>query len=249
MRHVGRAGPVTVMSARTLDRAQPRRRRQESPLWAPFLPRAADARTNGVGKAIGEITSGKAVILLGDSEQAGEADLVFAAALSTTALMAACVRLTSGLVGVALSSDRCDQLRLPPQHWSQFGERRPQCVAVDAVGVGTGISAADRSQTARLLANPGAKVEQLTRPGHVIPLRAGVGSDYVDAAVRLAVLAGLPGAAVVSRLVSEEAPTGMAQGPEIYRIASRHQLCTVTVAEILDRPASSSPRQLAPASA
>jgi 3,4-dihydroxy 2-butanone 4-phosphate synthase/GTP cyclohydrolase II len=249
MRHVGRAGPVAMISSATLDRAQPMRRCQESPHWARLLPRTADTRTNSVGKAIGEITSGRAVILLGDSEQGGEADLVFAAALATTALMASCVRLTGGFVGVALSGDRCDQLRLPPQHWSQFSDRRPQCVAVDAVGVGTGISAAARSQTARLLANPGAKVEQLTRPGHVIPLRAGVGSDYVDAAVRLAVLAGLPGAAVVSRLVSEEAPTNMAQGPEIYRIASRHQLCTVTVAEILEYGAPSSPRHLAPASA
>jgi 3,4-dihydroxy 2-butanone 4-phosphate synthase / GTP cyclohydrolase II len=106
-------------------------------------------------------------------------------------------------------------------------------VAVDAVGIGTGISAKDRSRTAQVLADPRATAEQLSRPGHVIPLRAGVGSDYVDAAVQLAQLAGQSGAAVVSRRVSEEDPTAMAQAPEIYRIASRRRLCTVTVAEIL----------------
>jgi 3,4-dihydroxy 2-butanone 4-phosphate synthase / GTP cyclohydrolase II len=248
MHCVDRAGPVAMTSSDTLERAQPRGRRQQSPLWSRMVPGTTDTRITRVYKAIGEIAAGRAAILLDESEQGGEADLVFAATLSTTALMAACVRLTGGFVCVALAGERCDQLRLPPQHWSQFSEGRPHCVAVDAVGVGTGISAADRSQTARLLANPGATAKQLTRPGHVTPLRAGVGSDYVDAAVRLAMLAGLPGASVVSRLVSEEAPTSMAQGPEIYRIANRHQLCTVSVAEILDYP-SSTPRQLAPASA
>jgi 3,4-dihydroxy 2-butanone 4-phosphate synthase/GTP cyclohydrolase II len=107
-------------------------------------------------------------------------------------------------------------------------------VAVDAVGVGTGISAKDRSRTAQALADPLTTAERLTRPGHVIPLRAGVGSAYVDAAVRLALLAGLPEATVVSRLVSKEEPTAMARGSEIARIASRYQLSTVTVTQVLD---------------
>jgi 3,4-dihydroxy 2-butanone 4-phosphate synthase/GTP cyclohydrolase II len=158
--------------------------------------------------------------------------------------MTCCVRLTSGFVGGAIAADRCDQLGLPPQHWSQFAHRRPQCVAVDAVGVGTGISAKDRSRTAQILADPRATAAQLTRPGHVIPLRAGVGSDYVDAAVQLALMAGQSGAAVVSRLVSDEEPTAMALAPEIYRLAGRHQLCTVTVAEILDCADQARPREL-----
>jgi 3,4-dihydroxy 2-butanone 4-phosphate synthase/GTP cyclohydrolase II len=192
------------------------------------------AGKHGVDKAIREVAAGRPVIMHGGHEQDGEADLVFAAALSSTALMTSCVRLTGGFVGVALAAERCDQLRLPPQHWSQFARRRPQCVAVDVVGVGTGISAKDRSLTAQALANPCTTAEQLTRPGHVIPLRAGVGSDSVDAAVRLALLAGQPGAAVVSRLVSEKDPTTMAKAPEISQIAFRYQLYTITVAEILD---------------
>jgi 3,4-dihydroxy 2-butanone 4-phosphate synthase/GTP cyclohydrolase II len=207
----------------------------------------AQARTPNADRAIREVAAGRPVILYGGPEQNGEADLVFAAALSTTALMTSCVRLTSGFVGVAVTPEQCDQLRLPPQHWSQFTHRRPQCVAVDAVGIGTGISAKDRSATAQILADPRATAEQLTRPGHVIPLRAGIGSDYVDAAVRLALLAGQSGAAVVSRLVSEDEPITMAQAPEIHRIASRHQLCTITVSEILDCAVPSSPRRLAQA--
>ena len=73
-----------------------------------------------------------------------------------------------------------------------------------------GQSQASCSRTAQILADPRTTAEHLTRPGHVIPLRAGVGSDYVDTAVRLALLAGQSGAALESRLVSEEEPTSMA---------------------------------------
>jgi 3,4-dihydroxy 2-butanone 4-phosphate synthase / GTP cyclohydrolase II len=250
MRNVHCAGPVIVTSCLVRDRPEPRPSLEENLHRAPLANESptvmVPARTHNADKAIREVAAGRPVILYGGPEQNGEADLVFAAALSTTALMTSCVRLTSGFVGVAVTAERCDQLRLPPQHWSQFARRRPQCVAVDAVGIGTGISAKDRSRTAQILADPRATAEQLTRPGHVIPLRAGVGSDYVDAAVRLALLAGQSGTAVVSRLVSEDEPTTMAQAPEIHRLASRHQLCTVTVAEILDCADPGSPRELAP---
>jgi 3,4-dihydroxy 2-butanone 4-phosphate synthase / GTP cyclohydrolase II len=249
MRNVHRAGSLTMTNCLVLDRHEPGPRLEEDlHAAAPANVNSAvtvQARTPNADRVIREVAAGRPVILYGGPEQKGEADLVYAAALSTTALMTSCVRLTSGFVGVAVTAEQCDQLRLPPQHWSQFDHRRPQCVAVDAVGIGTGISAKDRSATAQILADPRARAEQLTRPGHVIPLRAGIGSDYVDAAVRLALLAGQSGAAVVSRLVSEEAPTTMAQAPEIYRIASRHQLCTITVAEVLDCVAPGSLRRLA----
>jgi 3,4-dihydroxy 2-butanone 4-phosphate synthase/GTP cyclohydrolase II len=255
MRNVDCAGPVTVTSCHVLDRPEPWPSLEENLHGvAPANENSAvmaQARTPNADRAIREVAAGRPVILYGGPEQNGEADLVFAAALSTTALMTSCVRLTGGLVGVAVTAEQCDQLRLPPQHWSQFAHRRPQCVAVDAVGIGigTGISAKDRSATAQILADPYATAEQLTRPGHVIPLRAGIGSDYVDAAVRLALLAGQSGAAVVSRLVSEEEPITMAHVPEIYRIANRHQLRTITVAEVLDCAATSRPQRLASAPA
>ena len=249
MPNVRRAGPLTMTSCLVLDRPLPRLSLEENP---PAAPLAAERPTllvpagkHAADKAIREVAAGRPVIVHGGHEQDGEADLVFAAALSTTALMTSCVRLTGGFVGVALAAERCDQLRLPPQHWSQFAHRRPQCVAVDVVGVGTGISAKDRSLTAQALADSCTTAEQLTRPGHVVPLRAGVGSDCVDAAVRLALLAGQSGAAVVSRLVSEKDPTTMAKGPEISQIAFRHQLCAITVAEILDCADFAIPRRLA----
>jgi 3,4-dihydroxy 2-butanone 4-phosphate synthase / GTP cyclohydrolase II len=249
MPNVRRAGPLTMTSCLVLDRSLPRQSLEEN---LPPAPLAAERPTlmlpagkHTADKAIREVAAGRPVIVYGGHDQDGEADLVFAAALSTTAQMASCVRLTGGFVGVALAAERCDQLRLPPQHWSQFAHRRPQCVAVDLVGVGTGISAKDRSLTAQALADPCTTAEQLTRPGHVVPLRAGVGSDYVDAAVRLALLAGQSGAAVVSRLVSEKDPTTMAKGPEISQIAFRHQLCAITVAEILDCADFAIPRRLA----
>jgi 3,4-dihydroxy 2-butanone 4-phosphate synthase/GTP cyclohydrolase II len=249
MPNVRRAGPLTMTSCLVLDRSLPRQSLEEN---LPPAPLAAERPTlmlpagkHTADNAIHEVAAGRPVIVYGGHDQDGEADLVFAAALSTTAQMASCVRLTGGFVGVALAAERCDQLRLPPQHWSQFAHRRPQCVAVDLVGVGTGISAKDRSLTAQALADPCTTAEQLTRPGHVVPLRAGVGSDYVDAAVRLALLAGQSGAAVVSRLVSEKDPTTMAKGPEISQIAFRHQLCAITVAEILDCADFAIPRRLA----
>jgi 3,4-dihydroxy 2-butanone 4-phosphate synthase / GTP cyclohydrolase II len=249
MPNVRRAGPLALTSCLVLDRSLPRQSPEQN---LPPVPLAAErpalmmpAGKHAADKAIREVAAGRPVIVYGGDEQDGEADLVFAAGLSTTAQMASCVRLTGGFVGVALAAERCDELRLPPQHWSQFAHRRPECVAVDLVGAGTGISAKDRSLTAQALADPYTTAEQLTRPGHVIPLRAGVGSDWVDAAVRLALLAGQSGAAVVSRLVSEKDPTTMARGPEISQIAFRHQLCAVTVAEILDRPDFAIPRRLA----
>ena len=249
MPNVRRTGPLTLTSCLVLDRRLPTLSLEENPPTAPLAAERptlmAAAGKHAADKAIREVAAGRPVIVHGGHEQDGEADLVFAAALSTTALMTSCVRLTGGFVGVALAAERCDQLRLPPQHWSQFAHRRPECVAVDLVGAGTGISAKDRSLTAQALADPCTTAEQLTRPGHVIPLRAGVGSDWVDAAVRLALLAGQSGAAVVSRLVSEKDPTTMAKGPEISQIAFRHQLCAVTVADILDRPDCAIPCQLA----
>jgi 3,4-dihydroxy 2-butanone 4-phosphate synthase / GTP cyclohydrolase II len=250
MRNVDCAGPIPVTSCLVLGGTEPGPSLEESlqvPAVSEVGTAVVGAHTHNVDKAIAEVAAGRPVILHGGPEQSGEADLVFAAALSTTALMTSCVRITSGFVGVAVTAERCDQLMLPPQHWSQFAHRRPQCVAVDAVGIGTGISAKDRSRTAQILADPGATAEQLTRPGHVIPLRAGVGCDYVDAAVQLALLAGQSGAAVVSRLVSDKEPTTMARTPEIYRIASRQQLCTVTVAEILGWAAPASTSRLAAA--
>lgn len=249
MPNVRRTGPLTLTSCLVLDRPLPRQSLEENLTPAPpAVERPTLMMPTGkqnADKAIREVAAGRPVIVYGGHDEDGEADLVFAASLSTTARMASCVRLTGGFVGVALAAERCDQLRLPPQHWSQFAQRRPQCVAVDAVGVGTGISAKDRSRTAQALAEPRTTAEELTRPGHVIPLRAGVGSDWVDAAVRLALLAGQSGAAVVSRLVSEEEPTTMAKGPEIPQISFRHQLCTITVAEILDYADSAIPHRLA----
>ena len=116
---------------------------------------------------------GELVVLLDDHPDPRPAVLVALAAALEPAAMAELVRYTSGFVTVALPAARCDALGLPALTHDPFCRLRPvAAVAVDArVGVGTGISATDRCRTARVLADPRSVTSDLSRPGHVVPMR------------------------------------------------------------------------------
>jgi 3,4-dihydroxy 2-butanone 4-phosphate synthase / GTP cyclohydrolase II len=189
-----------------------------------------DADLGSLDRAVEAFAGGRPVVVLNG---AGGGDLAAAAAGITPSTMAFLIRIGTGFVQVALPADRCDALRLPPMCWPPpAGPRGAQCVAVDAArGITTGISAADRAHTARLLAAPDTLPGDLSRPGHVIPLRGSAPDQDVlagpaDSALALAALAGRS-AAVVSGVVSPVSPACDADTEDLRQLARAHGLAVV----------------------
>ncbi|MFN2478694.1 MAG: bifunctional 3,4-dihydroxy-2-butanone-4-phosphate synthase/GTP cyclohydrolase II [Pseudonocardiaceae bacterium] len=194
----------------------------------------------GIDRAIADVASGRPVIVVDDEERENEGDLIFAAARATPELLAFTVRYTSGYVCVALTGDDCDRLDLPPMfHTNQDKRGTAYTVTVDArEGVTTGISAADRAHTIRLLADPDSKSVDFARPGHVVPLRAKEGGvlrrpGHTEASVDLARLAGLPPAGVLCEIVSAKDDGEMARRDELEIFAAEHDLALITIADLI----------------
>jgi 3,4-dihydroxy 2-butanone 4-phosphate synthase/GTP cyclohydrolase II len=198
------------------------------------------SRFEQVAQAVADIAAGRPVVLCDGADGGHEGDLVFAAATASPQSVAFMVRHTSGYVGVALTGEACDRLGLPPMCRANTGARRTAyTVTVDArTGISTGISGADRSRTLRLLADPATVVADLTRPGHVVPLRAEQGGvlyrrGRAEAAVDLARLAGLAPAGALCEIVSAVDPGGMARGEELRAFAAEHGLQLITIADLV----------------
>src|SRR5215468_6762478 len=163
-----------------------------------------------IEQAVADIAAGRAVIVVDDEDRENEGDLIFAAERATPDMVAFMVRHTSGYICVPLTADECDRLELPPMyHTNQDRRGTAYAVTVDArEGVTTGISASDRARTIRMLADPDAHAADFSRPGHVVPLRAKDGGvlrrpGHTEAAVDLAVLAGLQPAGAICEIVSQ----------------------------------------------
>jgi 3,4-dihydroxy 2-butanone 4-phosphate synthase/GTP cyclohydrolase II len=124
-----------------------------------------------VEEAVKEIAAGRAVIIVDDEGRENEGDLIFAAEMATPELMAFMVRYTSGFVCAPITEADADRLDLPPMYYTNQDRRgTAYTVTVDArEGVTTGISAAERAHTIRLLADPATNASDLSRPGHVVP--------------------------------------------------------------------------------
>ena len=130
-----------------------------------------------IDEAVAAVKAGRPVVVVDDADRENEGDLIFAAQLATPELMAFMVRHTSGFICAPLSEADADRLELPPMyHTNQDRRGTAYTVTVDArEGVSTGISAADRCHTVRLLSDPATSPADLSRPGHVVPLRAKAG--------------------------------------------------------------------------
>lgn len=164
----------------------------------------------------------------------GSGLLVTAADYITTETMAFLVRVGSGFVQVALDGVTCDRLLLPPMVWpAPAGPRGDHCVSVDAAfGVSTGISAADRALTARLLAAPTTVPDDLTRPGHVVPVRARTPDSPAGLALALVARAGHR-AAVLTAAVPGGDPCAEARTADLLALADTHGLAVVEAADLL----------------
>jgi 3,4-dihydroxy 2-butanone 4-phosphate synthase/GTP cyclohydrolase II len=193
---------------------------------------------NTIAEALQEIADGGMVVVVDDEDRENEGDLIMAAEHVTPADLAFLIRYTSGVVCVALTGQRCDELDLPlmvgtntEQHGTAFTH------TVDlAAGTTTGISAADRAATIRGLADETLTATAFHRPGHVFPLRARSGGvlergGHTEAAVDLARLAGLAPAGVLCEVVNDDGT--MARRPDLERFAAEHGLPIVTIADLV----------------
>src|SRR5262249_45087050 len=192
----------------------------------------------GIERAIADIAAGRPVIVVDDADRENEGDLIFAAELATPELVAFMVRHTSGYICVPLPAEECDRLALPPQYHNNQDKRgTAYAVTVDArEGVSTGISAADRARTIRLLAGADSSPRDFSRPGHVVPLRGREGgvlrrAGHTEAAIDLARLAGLRPAGVLCEIVNDDGT--MARLPELELFAAEHGLTLVTIADLI----------------
>ena len=197
-------------------------------------------RFDSVERAIADVAAGKAVVVVDDEDRENEGDLIFAAEKATPELVAFMVRYTSGYLCVPLAGDDCDRLGLPPMYsMNQDKHGTAYTVTVDArEGIGTGISAADRATTMRLLADPASSAVDFTRPGHVVPLRAKEGGvlrrpGHTEAAVDLSRLAGLAPAGVICEIVSQKDEGSMAQTDELRVFADDHDLALISIADLI----------------
>ncbi|CAN5334923.1 bifunctional 3,4-dihydroxy-2-butanone-4-phosphate synthase/GTP cyclohydrolase II [soil metagenome] len=193
-----------------------------------------------IERALADIAAGKAVVVVDDEDRENEGDLIFAAEMATPELVSFMVRYTSGYICVPLTEQDCDRLELPPMHAVNQDKRgTAYAVAVDArEGVSTGISATDRALTMRLLADPASTPTDFTRPGHIVPLRAKPGGvlrrpGHTEAAVDLAVMAGLRPAGVLCEIVSQKDEGDMARLEELTLFAHEHGLAIISIADLI----------------
>lgn len=193
-----------------------------------------------IERAIADVAAGRPVVVVDDEDRENEGDLIFAAAKATPELLSFMVRYTSGYVCVSLTGAACDRLDLPPMyHTNQDKRGTAYTVTVDArEGVTTGISAADRAFTIRLLADPDSKSVDFVRPGHVVPLRGKEGGvlrrpGHTEAGIDLARMAGLPPAGVLCEIVSAKDVGEMARRDELEIFAAEHDLALISIANLI----------------
>jgi 3,4-dihydroxy 2-butanone 4-phosphate synthase/GTP cyclohydrolase II len=190
-----------------------------------------------VERAIDDIAAGRPVIVVDDESRENEGDVVFAASKATPELLTFAITHARGLICVPMMKEDLDRLNLP-QMTSQNQEHMGTAftISVDArEGITTGMSAADRTKTIRLLADPDTKSTDLVRPGHLFPLRYTEGGvlarrGHTEAAVDLARLAGLRPAGVVVEVVNEDGT--MARLPELRRFAQEHGLALISIEQL-----------------
>ncbi len=191
-----------------------------------------------VAQAIENIRAGKLVIVVDDQDRENEGDLTMAADLVTPEAINFMASQGRGLICLALTEDRVEELRLPMMtHDNRSPHGTAFTVSIDAkAGISTGISARERAHTIRVTVSPEAKPEDLVTPGHIFPLRAKRGgvlvrSGHTEGAVDLARLAGRTAAGVICEIMREDGE--MARVADLEAFALRHGLGIVQIAALI----------------
>jgi 3,4-dihydroxy 2-butanone 4-phosphate synthase/GTP cyclohydrolase II len=188
--------------------------------------------------AVAAFARGELVIVADDDDRENEGDLFVAASLCTPEKMAFIIRHTSGIVCAPLAQDEARRLHLEPmvaRNDAPLGTAFT--VSVDLRhGLTTGISAEERTNTVRALANSNMGATDFVRPGHVFPLVAKEGgvlmrSGHTEACVDLCRLAGLPAVGVLAELMNDDGT--VTRGPELAAFAERHRLQRISIAELI----------------
>ena len=196
--------------------------------------------------AIAALRRGEAVLVVDDEDRENEGDIIFAAQHSTPALMGWTVRHSSGVICVPMEGSRADHLALPAMvEVNEDAKGTAYTVSCDAaVGVSTGISATDRSLTVQVLANSAATPNDITRPGHIFPLRAAPGGvrqrpGHTEAAVELCRLAGCEPVGVIAEVVDDHGE--MLRVPALRAFADLHGLILISIADLVEHLAEVAP--------
>jgi len=191
-----------------------------------------------IDEAIAALRAGRMIVVVDDEDRENEGDLTMAASAVTPEAINFMVTHGRGLVCLAMTPERLDELDIPLEVSDNTARRETAfCVSIDArKGTSTGISAADRAATIALAIAADTGPRDLTRPGHVFPLRARPGgvlvrSGHTEAAVDLARIAGLPPAGVICEILNEDGT--MARVPELMTFAQKHQLPIITIADLI----------------
>jgi 3,4-dihydroxy 2-butanone 4-phosphate synthase / GTP cyclohydrolase II len=181
---------------------------------------------------------GELVIIVDDEDRENEGDLCIAAERVTPETINFMARFGRGLICLALTEERCNELDLPlmvENNTTNYGTAFT--VSIEARGkVTTGISAFDRAETVRVAIDPRTRPSDLARPGHVFPLRARKGgvlkrAGQTEASVDLASIAGMTPGAVICEIMNEDGT--MARLPDLREFAIRHSLKIISVADII----------------
>jgi 3,4-dihydroxy 2-butanone 4-phosphate synthase/GTP cyclohydrolase II len=193
-----------------------------------------------VEQAIEEIRKGRMIVVADDEDRENEGDLICAAQLVTAETVNFMIKRAGGLICLAITGDRADQLALPQVSRENTDEHRTAfTVSIDAsprFGVTTGISAHDRAKTIQVAVDPATMPTELRRPGHVFPLRARDGGvlqrvGHTEAAVDLARLAGLYPAGVICEILAEDGSS--MRRDELLKFSGEHGLTFITVAQLV----------------
>jgi 3,4-dihydroxy 2-butanone 4-phosphate synthase / GTP cyclohydrolase II len=185
-----------------------------------------------------DIAKGRMVVVVDDADRENEGDLVMAAQFVTPSAVNFMAKYGRGLICVPTTSERLQQLgieRMVRENRETF--KTDFQVSVDAARkVTTGISAADRAETIRIMAEPTAVPDDLIQPGHVFPLRAKLGgvlqrAGHTEAAVDLVQLAGCRPIGVICEIMNDDG--SMARLPELLRFARKHKLRLCAIADLI----------------
>ena len=206
------------------------------------MPPSSHAAFDSVESAVADIAAGRLVIVTDDEDRENEGDLIMAASKATPETVNMMIRYCSGIVCVPTVEAQLRRLGLGPMvQQNREVQRTDFTVTVDAAeGITTGISAADRTRTIRILADADSRPDQLVQPGHVFPLRARPGgvlerAGHTEAAVDLAILAGLPPAGVLCELVNDD---GTVQRlPQLLEFKRRFGLKMISIAQLIEHRA------------
>ncbi|HEY1792789.1 MAG TPA: 3,4-dihydroxy-2-butanone-4-phosphate synthase [Opitutaceae bacterium] len=200
----------------------------------PFQPPKFDT----VESAVADIAAGRMVIVTDDERRENEGDLIMAASKVTAEAVGIMIRHCSGIVCVPTTGEVLMRLGLGPMVANNRDLYRTDfAISVDAAkGVTTGISAEDRARTIRIIADPASRTDDLARPGHVFPLRARPGGvlerpGHTEAAVDLAILAGLHPSGVLCELMNDDGT--VARLPDIARFREKFSLRLISIEDLV----------------